>query len=483
MSSLADDTQWMDATDQAKLVRSGSVTPVELVDAAEDRAQRLNPTVNALTYTWFEEARDAAKQLTADSASPFRGVPFVLKDLHAAMTGKPLSNGNIALKNAHHISNYTTEHVQRFIRAGLVIVGRANSPEFGSVPTTEPEAWGPTRTPWDTNRISGGSSGGSAAAVAAGIIPAAHASDGGGSIRIPASCCGLVGLKVSQGRITSAPFRDETNLGVEHVVTRTVRDCASLLDVTQGPGVGDRVIAPTPLRPYINEVGAPVETLRIGFLDHRPLEGTIDQECADSVHSVAKQLAQLGHHVEAAWPKALEDASFPARFTAIWGTNMAVACDTTAQMLGRDVTVDDFELVNWTMAQYAQKTSAVTYAAAQLAAAHYRRAVAQWWADGWDILLTPTLARVPLTVGQFANNPNDPMLPMRVAADFMPFTAAFNTTGQPAISLPLHWTPAGIPIGVQLVAGYGDEDVLLRVAAQLETAMPWAHMRPAMRQL
>ncbi len=298
---------------------------------------------------------------------PFRGVPFVLKDLHAAMDGKPLSNGNIALKNAHHISNYTTEHVKRFIKAGLIIVGRGNSPEFGSVPTTEPEAWGPTRTPWDTSRISGGSSGGSAAAVAAGIVPAAHASDGGGSIRIPAACCGLVGLKVSQGRITSAPFRDETNLGVEHVVTRSVRDCAALLDATQGPGVGDRVIAPSPSRPFAEEVGAPVGKLRIGFLDHRPLAGTIDDECAKGVRLVAKQLEQLGHHVEPAWPKALEDESFPPRFTAIWGTNMAVACETTANMLGREVNEDDFELVNWTMAQYAQKTSAAKYAAAILA--------------------------------------------------------------------------------------------------------------------
>jgi len=483
MGSIADDTQWMDATEQAQLVRSGTVSPVELVDAAAERAERLNPIVNALTYTWFDDARNAAKQMPADDTMPFRGVPFVLKDLHSAMEGKPLSNGNIALKNAHHISNYTTEHVKRFIRAGLVIVGRGNSPEFGSVPTTEPEAWGPTRTPWDTSRISGGSSGGSAAAVAAGIVSAAHASDGGGSIRIPAACCGLVGLKVSQGRITSAPFRDETNLGVEHVVTRSVRDCAALLDATHGPGVGDRVIAPAPLRPYLEEVGAPVEQLRIGFLDHRPIAGTIDDECAEGVHLVAQQLEQLGHHVEAAWPKALEDASFPPRFTAIWGTNMAVACETTSNMLGREVTKDDFELVNWTMAQYAQKTSAAQYAGSILASSHFRRAVAQWWADGWDILLTPTAGRVPLKVGQFANNESNPMHPMKVAADFIPFTAAFNTSGQPAISLPLHWTSKGIPIGIQLVGAYGREDLLLRLAAQLEVAMPWAHRRPTLSAL
>ena len=483
MGSIADDTQWLDATDQAALVRGGKVSPVELVDAAAERAERLNPAINALTYTWFDDARAAAKQLPADNTIPFRGVPFVLKDLHSAMEGKPLSNGNIALKNAHHISNYTTEHVKRFIKAGLIIVGRGNSPEFGSVPTTEPEAWGPTRTPWDTSRISGGSSGGSAAAVAAGIVPAAHASDGGGSIRIPAACCGLVGLKVSQGRITSAPFRDETNLGVEHVVTRSVRDCAALLDATQGPGVGDRVIAPSPSRPYAEEVGAPTGKLRVGFLDHRPLAGTIDDECAEGVRLVAKQLEQLGHHVEPAWPKALEDESFPPRFTAIWGTNMAVACETTANMLGREVNEDDFELVNWTMAQYAQKTSAAKYAAAILATSMYRRAVAQWWADGWDILLTPTVSRVPLKVGQFENDKSSPMRPMKVAADFVAFTAAFNTSGQPAISLPLHWTAQGVPIGIQLVGAYGREDLLLRLSAQLEVAMPWAHRRPSFNAL
>jgi amidase len=410
-------------------------------------------------------------------------VPFILKDLNATLKGQPISNGNIALKNANHISTYTTEHVKRFIRAGLVIFGRGNSPEFGSVPTTEPEAWGPTRSPWDTSRISGGSSGGSSAAVAAGIVPAAHATDGGGSIRIPAACCGLVGLKVSQGRITAAPMRDETNLGVEHVVTRTVRDCAALLDATHGPGVGDRVIAPTPSRPFLSEVGAPVKKLRIGFLDHRPLAGDIDHECVEGVHIVAKQLEQLGHTVEASWPSALEDASFPPRFTAIWGTNMSVACEATAALLGREVTSDDFELVNWTMAQYAKKTSATTYASAILATSHYRRAVQQWWADGWDILLTPTASRVPLKVGQFANDPKDPMKPMKTAGDFVAFTAAFNTSGQPAISLPLHWTPEGIPIGIQLVAAYGREDLLLQVASQLEVAMPWAHRRPAMKAL
>lgn len=483
MSSLAQDTQWVDAIDQAELVRSGKVSPVELLDAAIERAEQLNPAINALTFTWFDTAREIARNLPTNSAMPLRGVPFILKDLHAAMKGLPLSNGNKAMKAAALNSTYTAEIVQRFINAGLVIFGRGNSPEFGSVPTTEPEAWGPTRNPWDTNRMAGGSSGGSAAAVASGIVPAAHATDGGGSVRIPAACCGLVGLKVSQGRITAAPLRDETNLGVEHVVSRTVRDTAILLDIAEGPGIGDRVIAPPPTRPYLQEIGAPTGKLKIGFLDHRPVPGDIDPECAEGVRLVAKVLEQLGHHVDAAWPHALEDQSFAPKFTSLWSTNMSVAREGVAVLLGREVTKDDFELVNWTMAEYSKRASATDYANAILSTSHYRRAVQQWWADGWDILLTPTAARVPLPIGSFDNDLNDPMKPMKVAADFVPFTPAFNTSGQPAISLPLHWTADGVPVGMQLVAGYGREDLLIRLASQLEVAMPWAHRRPVASQL
>ncbi len=483
MSSLAKDTQWVDAIDQAELVRSGKVSPIELLDAAIERAEQLNPAINALTYTWFDQAREMAKSLPNNSSMPLRGVPFILKDLHAAMKGFPLSNGNKAMKAASLNSEYTTEIVNRFINAGLLIFGRGNSPEFGSVPTTEPEAWGPTRTPWDTSRMAGGSSGGSAAAVAAGIVPVAHATDGGGSVRVPAACCGLVGLKVSQGRITGAPMRDETNLGVELAVSRTVRDTAIMLDIAQGPAVGDRVIAPPPSRPYLEEVGAPTGKLKIGFLDHRPISGDLDADCAEGVRIVAKVLEDLGHHVEAAWPKALEDASFPAKFTALWGTNMAVAREGVAALLGREVTKDDFELVNWTMAEYSKHTSATDYANAILSTSHYRRAVQQWWADGWDILVTPTTGHIPLPIGSFDNDPSDPMKPIKVAADFVPFTPAFNTSGQPAISLPLHWTADGLPVGIQFVAAYGREDLLIRLAAQLETAMPWAHRRPVASQL
>ena len=479
MGSLARETQWMDATAQADLVRLKQVTPRELVDAALERAEQLNPKVNALNYVWPDRARDHAQQLASTGDSAFRGVPFVLKDLNAALAGTPLSNGNRALRDANHATDYSTDLVARYVEAGLNVIGRGASPEFGSVPVTEPEAWGPTRNPYDLDRTSGGSSGGSAAAVALGIVPAAHASDGGGSIRIPASCCGLVGLKVSQGRITAAPYRDETNLGVEHVVTRSVRDCAGLLDISHGPGVGDKVIAPPPRRRYVDEVGAPVSSLRVGFLDHRPLAGPLDDECAVAVRRTASVLSELGHRVEESWPTPLNDASFPPRFSALWSTNMAVAIDATAHLLGRQPSAEDFEAMNWAMATYARTTSSVDYAQAIVATAAFRRKIHQWWADGFDLLVTPTLATLPIPIGAIRNNPSSPMDPMRVAGDFVAFTTAYNVTGQPAISLPLHWTSEGIPVGVQLVAAYGREDLLLAVAAQLEDAMPWRDRRPA----
>jgi len=486
VNKIAEQTQWVDALGQAELVRSGSVSASELLEGAIERIAEINPKLNAVNITWFDHAREIASAIDAQQnpnlAQPFRGVPFILKDLSAAYAGQHMSNGNIALKNANYIAPVSTELVNRFVAAGLVTLGRGNSPEFGSVPTTEPLAWGPTHNPYDLSRIAGGSSGGSAAAVAAGLVSIAHASDGGGSIRIPASCCGLVGLKVSQGRITAAPFGDETNLGVQNCVSRTVRDTAALLDATCGPGVGDRMIAPAPIRSYLSEVGAPVEKLRIGILDHNPVvattAGTVDQDCINGVHETAKLLESLGHTVEFAWPKALEDTESSRRFSALWSTNMSVAREGVAAMLGRAVTIDDFELMNWTMAEFAKSMTATDYALVVNATTTYRRNIAQWWADGWDILVTPTLARIPLKLDLIANDANEPMRSSKIAVDFVPFTPPFNTSGQPAISLPLHWTSSGLPIGIQFVAGYGREDVLIRLAAQLETARPWAHRKP-----
>jgi amidase len=476
MGNLADDTRWMDATEQAALVRSGQVSPSELLEAAIERIERIDPALNAVTIRWFDAARRVAAGELPDG--PFRGVPFLLKDLWAAYEGQPLTNGNKALKDAMPVSPADTTLVSRFRTAGFVTAGRTNSPEFGSLPTTEPEAWGPTHNPWNLDHSPGGSSGGAAAAVAAGLVPIAHASDGGGSIRIPASCCGLVGLKPSQGRISLGPFRDESNLGVELCVSRTVRDTAALLDAVHGPGVGDTVVAAPPARPYLDEVGADPGRLRIGLLDHHPYGHPVHDECAAAARSAADLLASLGHHVEPGFPPALANPDFARRFGALWSTNMGVGIARIAEQLGRDVGPDDVEIVNWAQAEFARQFSGVDYAQALAANVTYRRAIQQWWADGWDLLVTPTLGEPPVPLGTFANQPDQPMAPMVRAGQYVPFTPAFNSSGQPAISLPLHWTPDGLPVGVQLVAAYGREDLLIRVAAQLEQARPWADRRP-----
>ena len=477
MSSLADDTRWLDATAQAELVASGKVTPLEMVNAAIERVERYDSKLNALTYRWF----DAARQLATSSdlpEGPFRGVPYLLKDLYAAEAGKPLSNGSKAYKAADYVSTEDSTLVSRYKASGLISIGRGNSPEFGSVPVTEPEAWGPTRNPWDLSRTSGGSSGGSAAAVATGIVPIAHASDGGGSIRIPASCCGLVGLKVSQGRISMGPLRDESNLGVEHCVSRSVRDSARLLDATHGPGIGDVIIAPTPRRPFVDEVGADPGRLRIGLLDFNPRGGEVHADCIDGVHKTAKLLESLGHHVEPGFPEILSDNEIGRAFSMLWSTNMGTAIRRFNEALGREMTTDDIEAMNWAQAQFAIGVNAVDYSLAQASSVKFRRAIQSWWSQGWDLLLTPTLSAPPLLIGSLPNNPEHPMTPLMTGGAWVSFTSQFNISGQPAISLPLHRDANGLPIGMQLVAAYGREDVLIRVASQLEQAAPWAHLTP-----
>ena len=329
-----------------------------------------------------------------------------------------MSNGNVALKAAGKIDAADTTLVARFKAAGLVIAGRTNTPEMGSLPTTQPLAWGATRNPWALERTPGGSSGGAAAAVAAGMVPFANASDGGGSIRIPASCCGLVGLKPSQGRITVGPARAEVGLGVELCVSHTVRDTAGLLDAVRGPGVGDTVIAPAPDRPYVDEVGADPGLLRIGLLDVHPRGDFVHEDCVSAVRAAASMLEGLGHTVEPAWPACLADTSLPEKFMALWATQMAMAAREFSETLGREVTADDIEPVNWALVERAQRLTAVDYAAAQAAGWAFRRALQQWWADGWDLLLTPTLAEPPVPLTEFENNPEHPTAPMRRAGRF-----------------------------------------------------------------
>jgi amidase len=477
MSALAEELRWTDATAQAALVAHGEVTPTELLDAAIERIERSNPALNAVVMEWFDHARSVAAG-TELPRGPFRGVPFLLKDLYADFAGQTLSNGNAALKAAGRLASSDSTLVARFKAAGLVIAGRTNSPELGSLPTTQPLAWGPTRNPWAPERTPGGSSGGAAVAVATGMVPFAHASDGGGSIRIPASCCGIVGLKPSQGRITVGPVRAEAGLGVELCVSRSVRDTAGLLDAVRGPGVGDTVIAPEPQRSYVEEVGADPGRLRIGFLDAHPRGDFLHEDCRSAVRAAASMLEGLGHIVEPAWPSCLADSALVHRFMALWATQMALAARGIGATLGREVTAADMEPVNWALVEQAQRLTAVDYAAAQAAGWTFRRALQQWWADGWDLLLTPTVAEPPPLLSEFENDPALPTAPQRRAGRFAAFTPPFNMSGQPAISLPLYRNADGLPIGVQLAADYAREDILIRVASQLESAHPWSGAHP-----
>ncbi|HYN31264.1 MAG TPA: amidase [Ilumatobacteraceae bacterium] len=489
MGNNADDTQWLDATAQAELIATNEATSTELIDAAIERIERLDGDINAVIMRWFDRARaqaaafDGLPLLSERRSTPFAGVPFLIKDLGIHAAGMPLTSGNRAALDAQPLSKHDSSLMERFRDAGLITLGRTNSPEFGSLPVTEPIAYGPTRNPWNTGHTPGGSSGGAAAAVAAGMVPIAHASDGGGSIRIPASCSGLVGLKPTQGRISMGPERDESGLSTQLCVSRSVRDTARLLDAVHGPGVGDTVIAAPPSRPYVEELGVDPGRLRIGLLDSHPTGGALHGDCVEAVRSAAALLEGLGHDVSLGHPPILEDREFPRRFAAMWATLMAVGIEALGTTIGRAMTADDIEPVNWAQGEYAGNLSATQYAIALAAVGQYRRKVQQWWADGWDLLLTPTLAAPPLPIGALYDaddgiSPDNPMAPSIRAGQFVAFTPQFNATGQPAINLPLHWNEAGLPIGVQLVAAYGREDLLIQVASQLETAAPWAHRRP-----
>ncbi len=464
LSGIAAQTRWLDATAQAALVADGEVTARELVEAAVERIEVLDGPLNAVVVKWYDDARSAAdgvdeQRAAGEPLAAFAGVPTLLKDLWAESAGHPQTNGNVALKDAMPVSDHDSNLVARFRDAGLITLGRTNSPELGSLPVTEPLSFGPTRNPWSTDHTPGGSSGGAAASVAAGMVPIANASDGGGSIRIPASCCGLIGLKTSQGRISLGPDRDESGLSVTFAVSRSMRDTARLLDLVAGPGVGDNVIAPTPIRRFADEVGADPGRLRIGLLARHPLGNRLDPECAAAATGAAKLLEGLGHHVEGAHPAVLEDAGFSARFMAIWATNMSLGIKRCGELAGHELTADEVEPVNWAMSEFASALAAIN---------EYRRKLQGWWADGWDLLLSPTLSEPPVGIGEHDAAPDDPMAGMKRAADFVSFTPPFNTSGQPAISLPTHVTPDGRPVGVQLAAAYGREDVLIRVASQLE---------------
>ncbi len=485
-----------DATALAELVRSKEVHPRELLEAAIRRLERVNSRINAVVYEAIEQARaDADRDLRE---GPFAGVPFLIKDLGAAYAGLPFTQSSRARQG--YVPAADDDIVSRFRNAGLIIFGKTNTPEYGMAPVTEPELHGPTRNPWDTERTPCGSSGGSAAAVAAGVVPMAHGNDGGGSVRMPASACGLFGLKPSRGRSTWGPEYLEAWLGLaeQHAITRTVRDSARLLDATHGAPPGATSLPPGPGRPYADEVGADPGRLRIAYttgpiLDRRPL----DADCVHAVEDAAALCDELGHDVTEARPE-LDVEEMLWAFVTLAGAEAEYQLDEAARLTGRRVNKSDVELITWIIALVGRKRTSGELTRALQVADRAAATIATFMED-YDVLLSSTLAEPPWPIGGLALEARDermlqlvsrvPLGPVlaRVEEELvgeilrpMPNTPLFNMTGQPAMSVPLHWNEAGLPVGAQFAGRYGDESLLFRLAAQLETARPWAQRRPDM---
>ena len=487
----------LDGLAMAALVRTGQLTPADLCAAAIARAEAVNPKLNAVVYPLYEQARRRAA--AGLPAGPFGGVPFLLKDFGAQYTGAPHTSGSRALRN--FVPTEDAELVCRWQAVGLNILGKTNTPEFALMGVTEPALHGPTRNPWHLGHTPGGSSGGAAAAVAAGIAPVAGAGDGGGSIRIPAACCGLFGLKPSRGRVPTGPEQGEKWQGaaVEHVLSRSVRDSAALLDATQGPDVGAPYFLPNPARPYLEEASRAPGRLRIGFSLGHPLGSALHPECATAVREAARLLESLGHDV-AEVPLPFDGRAVATAFLMLYFGETGASIAALAKVLGRPARPRDVEPTTWLLGLLGR-----TYTAADFAAARHT------WNDSarrmgrfhqtYDLLLTPTLATPPVRIGELQPKPLEQTL-LKVVNTFglgglirrsgiveklaeqslekTPYTQVANLTGQPAMSVPLHWTSDGLPCGVQFIASLGAEDVLFRLAGQLEQAQPWFDKRPAL---
>ena len=469
------------AAELAALVAARGVSPVELVDAAIARIERRNPALNAVIHERFDRARDDASALTAAPADGPRpllaGVPFLVKDAVCHTAGDPYHCGMRLLKRLQWTATHDTWLAARFRAAGLVFVGKTNTPELATSVTTEPVAYGATHNPWDLDRSPGGSSGGSAAAVAAGLVALAHGNDMGGSIRFPAAMCGIVGLKPTRARTTLGPDFGEYwgPLTHELVLTRTVRDTALALDAVAGSGPGDPYTAPPPARPFREEVGAQPGRLRVGLRTRRRDGVDSAPDCVAAVEHAGRVLESLGHAVEPAEVPAL-DAPVDGAFGTIMTVAIARDLARWQARTGVEIGDDDVEPGNRFLAQVGEQVRAVDYADGIERMQAWSRPVAAWWESN-DVLVTPTSPEPPVRLGELAPTNPDPSVGERMGT-LTTFTIPFDVTGQPAISLPLYWNDAGLPIGVQLVAAYGREDVLLRVAAQLETAAPWRDRHP-----
>ena len=459
----------LDAMAQAAMVREKQVTARELVDAAIGRIERLNPHINAVVTTCFERAREQAARPRADG--PFAGVPILVKDL-TAFEGTRLTFGSACFRD--YVAPYTHEVVRRLEQAGFIVLGKTNTPEFGILPTTEPRLHGPTRNPWHLAHSAGGSSGGAAAAVAAGMVPVAHASDGGGSIRIPASACGLFGMKISRGRNPELPEPTWHGFGVHHCVSRSVRDSAAVLDATQGPAPGDRWWAPPPSRPYLQEVGAPPGRLRVAFTTTDSLGRRAHADCVAAVESTARLCESLGHHVEEAAPQ-IDGNSLTDAFLFLWGVGVAASIKEATRLMAQ-TGADAFEPITRGFAGLSANREPADVGLAWRPLLQIGYVIARFL-QTYDVLLTPVLARPPVPIGTISQEmPFDTLLALLI--EYVAYTPTANVTGQPAMSVPLSWTSDGLPVGSHFTGRFGDEATLFRLAAQLEHAQPWAERWP-----
>ncbi len=456
----------------ADLVRTKQVSAEELLDEAIARTARVDPQINAVVVKHEDFAKRQIDEGLADG--PFTGVPFLLKDLEN-LKGTRTTFGASVYKD--NVADHSGTLAQRFVDAGLAIFGKTSSPEFGLMPTTESRLFGPTRNPWNLAHSSGGSSGGAAAAVAARILPVAHASDGGGSIRIPASASGVFGLKPTRARTPLGPDRGEGWGGFScgHVVSISVRDSAAMLDAIHGPEPSSPYFAPQPERPFLQEVDREPGRLRIAFTDKSPYGDAIDPEIAAATREIAALLAGLGHHVEERAPVLAADPAVV--MATIVAANTALTVRLAEQRFGRAMTSDDFEVLTLASAHNAQKATATDYVAAQLGAFQISRALAAFF-ESCDVLLCPTLCSPPLRIGELDTMSEDLSHIAPILRRYMPATAMFNMSGQPTMSVPLAWNAAGLPLGMMFSARFGDEATLFRLAAQLEQARPWKSKLP-----
>jgi Asp-tRNA(Asn)/Glu-tRNA(Gln) amidotransferase A subunit family amidase len=463
-----------DAVGLASLIAAREVSAAEVLESALERTAAVNPKLNAVTLLLADQARETARAPPPEGdKGPLWGAPYLLKDLGAQMAGVTTNAGSRLMSETR--ADADSAIVSAYRRGGLIIFGKTNTPELGLEPVTEPELFGPTLNPWDLERTAGGSSGGAAAAVAAGMVPAAHASDGGGSIRIPAACCGLFGLKPSRGRVSFAPIDEGWGgFSIQHAVTRSVRDSAALLDMVSRPQPGDPYWLEPPATPFLDEVGMDPGPLRIAFTTAALAAESLEPECAAAVVETARLCETLGHRVE--------EASLPGDMAAmvdaagvVVAASVAAALDGEAARRRRPIAETELEAATWALYQRGLTIGGSTYIQALRAAHAFGRTVAAFF-ERYDVLLLSTLGSPPIRIGALrAGGVND--YASRLFA-FMPNTQAFNLTGQPAMSVPLAWSPGGLPLGLQFVGRAAGEATLFRLAGQLEQARPWAGRRP-----